>query len=207
MRSPNEFTRCPHCGIESRPSTQKLNNMHFPNRENYQVLYLHECPGCNSQFITIQDRAIGSEGFLLTLIKYPTETLPFTDSIRHLSPEFTKIYNQAFCAEQLGLHDICGMGYRKAVEFLIKDYCILEHQESEEEIKPMLLSQVISKYISDNQVKTLASRCAWLGNDEAHYVRLHTDRSFEDLKVFIHALIQYIEWQRTYEDAASIDRK
>ena len=46
----------------------------------------------------------------------------FSDVINSISPNFTVIYNQAFSAEQQNLTEICGVGYRKALEYLIKDY-------------------------------------------------------------------------------------
>ena len=58
----------------------------------------------------------------------PQNSLPksksFSTIIKDISPSFDSIYNQAFCAEQLSLDQICGVGYRKALEFLIKDYQI-----------------------------------------------------------------------------------
>ena len=55
-------------------------------------------------------------------------TLPkkkiFSDTIKGVSSSFEEIYNQAYCAEQLSLNQICGTGYRKALEFLIKEYLI-----------------------------------------------------------------------------------
>ncbi|MDD6467136.1 MAG: hypothetical protein PUF50_03035, partial [Erysipelotrichaceae bacterium] len=39
----------------------------------------------------------------------------FTENISNLSPKFIEIYNQALQAETLGLNEICGMGYRKAL--------------------------------------------------------------------------------------------
>ena len=46
----------------------------------------------------------------------------FSEEIEKISPAFVNIYNQAYAAEQLQLDEISGVGYRKALEFLIKDY-------------------------------------------------------------------------------------
>ena len=44
--------------------------------------------------------------------------------IATLSPSFAKIAAQAQTAEASGLDEVAGPGYRKALEFLIKDYAI-----------------------------------------------------------------------------------
>lgn len=54
---------------------------------------------------------------------YPKDIV-FSDIINEISPGFVKIYNQAHEAEIRLLDDIVGGGYRKALEFLIKDICI-----------------------------------------------------------------------------------
>jgi hypothetical protein len=48
----------------------------------------------------------------------------FDAEIKALSPSFVSIYEQASSAEGYRLEDIAGPGYRKALEFLIKDYAI-----------------------------------------------------------------------------------
>ena len=48
----------------------------------------------------------------------------FPEEIMNISPMFILIYNQANEAESHELIQISGIGYRKALEFLIKDYCI-----------------------------------------------------------------------------------
>lgn len=54
----------------------------------------------------------------------PVRVKDFSQEIKDLSPNFVKIYHQAEQAENTGLSDICGLGYRKALEFLVKDYAI-----------------------------------------------------------------------------------
>jgi hypothetical protein len=128
----------------------------------------------------------------------------FTPELRELSPGFVKIYNQSSAAEDAGLDEIAGIGYRKAVEFLIKDYCIHEHPDDAEKVKMMFLSKCIETYIQQPSIKTLATRIAWLGNDEGHYVRRVAGRDIEDLKRFIDAMTNYIQMELIVQDADSI---
>lgn len=80
---------------------------------------------------------------------YPSSTFKnvFPDEITKLSPAFVQIYHQAEQAENSGLSDICGLGYRKALEFLIKDFAIHEHPEAEATIKIASLAQALKNIL------------------------------------------------------------
>lgn len=119
-------------------------------------------------------------------------TAPFTpespehpEKIAELSPSFIEIYKQAVHAEHLKLTEIAGMGYRKSLEFLVKDFAIKKRPDSEETIKRSFLGNVIEQFIDDNNVKRSAKRATWLGNDESHYVRKWESKDIKDLKALI----------------------
>jgi hypothetical protein len=61
-------------------------------------------------------------------IANPTQS----ETITKVSPDFCSIYAQAYKAEQYGLVLVAGPGYRKALEFLIKDYIISGFTETGE---------------------------------------------------------------------------
>ena len=128
----------------------------------------------------------------------------FDINIITLSPQFDKIYNQALAAETQGLDEIAGLGYRKSLEFLTKDFAIHLHPEAEDEIKRLPLSQCIKKYIENPQIQTLTERSSWIGNDEAHYIRKQETRDVSDMKSFIQATVYFICMVLITEDAASI---
>lgn len=124
------------------------------------------------------------------------------------------VYNLKHCifttqselAEKNGYDKICGMGYRKAIEFLIKDYLCKIYPESSETIKKEMLSQSINR-ITENRIKVLASRCAWLGNDETHYTKKHGKYDIETLKIFINSVVHYIDAELAFISALEIQPK
>ena len=122
----------------------------------------------------------------------------FTEIIMSVSPQFIKIFNESSYAEQLNLKTICGAGYRKALEFLIKDYAIslVTTEEIKQFIKKETLTTVIKNYIDNQPIKDNAERAAWLGNDETHYVRLWDDKDLEDLKILIELTVRWIEMEK-----------
>lgn len=119
----------------------------------------------------------------------------FSEVINIISPNFILIYNQAYVAEQQNLTEICGVGYRKALEYLIKDYIITNKPYEKEKVEKKLLSSCISEYVDDNRIKTVSKRAVWLGNDETHYVRKWEGKNLEDLKKLIDLTIHWIEME------------
>jgi hypothetical protein len=118
-----------------------------------------------------------------------------SETITTISPNFANIYNQAFSAEQYDLSEICGVGYRKALEFLIKDYLIINNPDDTEKIQKKLLGACISEYIDNTRLKSVAKRAVWLGNDETHYVRKWGTKDLQDLKKLIELTLHWIEME------------
>jgi hypothetical protein len=119
----------------------------------------------------------------------------FSEKITEISPSFVTIYNQAFIAEQQELYEICGVGYRKALEFLIKDYAILKNGDKKENIEKSYLGPVIDKYIDDVKIKSVSKRAVWIGNDETHYIRKWEGKDLSDLKKLIELTVHWIEME------------
>lgn len=130
----------------------------------------------------------------------------FEDKINKLSPKFSIVYNQAKKAEDFNLYEIAGMGYRKSLEILIKDYAIfLNPDKTEEIINPKFtLTKCIENYILDKQLSDLSRLTSWLGNDETHYTRVHEDKDINDLKEYLDATIFFINYDLTAKKAFPI---
>lgn len=127
----------------------------------------------------------------------------FPSEIEDTSPTFVEIFNQVYAAEASDLQQLIGIGLRKAIEFLIKDYAISQKPEKKENIKEEFLSKCIKDYIDDPQVKQCAKLATWLGNDEAHYIRKWEDKDITDLKKLVGLTVSWIEntiQTQQYED-------
>lgn len=113
------------------------------------------------------------------------EAPEFPEGVVETSPSHGKIVVQAQRAEANGLGEIAGLGYRKALEFLVKDYCIRKSPTKEAEIRKKPLGSCIQEDIADTNIRECARRAAWLGNDETHYERVWTGHDISDLKLLI----------------------
>lgn len=122
----------------------------------------------------------------------------FPHEIETLSPSFARVFTQAQAAEDNGLDEVAGPGFRKALEFLIKDYAIslVSTPEAVEEIKKLMLQPVIKKYLNGDKLPVVSTRAAWLGNDEVHYERRWVGKNLTDLKNLIAASMHFISMER-----------
>jgi hypothetical protein len=163
------------------------------------------CPvaRCRSIYVATY-RTLGIESSVLpalSLIRTArqnyTDPKTFPAAISSLSPNFCIIYNQSLTAENNGLLAVCGPGYRKSLEFLVKDF-LIKHKFKKEpakrkDVKGKLLGAVINEYLDEDRLKECAKRAAWLGNDETHYTRRWTNKDLEDLKLLIVLSVNFIE--------------
>jgi hypothetical protein len=163
-----------------------------------------QCPrvDCRSIFIAFYFQfnegprrgATRPEKYELTAVApYTCEEKTFPESITKLSPSFCTIFNEAAEAEGRKLENIAGPGYRKALEFLVKDFLISEYPTQAEDIKKTWLGNLIRDKILDGNIKTCAQRAAWLGNDETHYLRKWEDKDIGDLKTLISLCVNWID--------------
>ena len=191
---------CPHCNVSIHAERHSIHITSHPHRHGTAIEGGYICPRdkCHRSFIAVYKRDVfeGNKkvGVFKFQVVYPTIPVPPTHSAElvSISPDYVAIYDQAFIAEAHGLTEICGMAYRKALEFLIKDYCIKVESESSDVIQGKMLGRVIRDHVTDENIKSCASRAAWLGNDETHYVRKWEDKDISDLKTLLELTVHWI---------------
>jgi hypothetical protein len=189
---PNE---CPFCHKSITPHVL----YGFAKSEYYlEVLMLCPNESCLSTFIAYYRSGAGNLYFSYHdgLSIGNTKAKEFSEIINEVSPTFVKIYGQANTAEQYNLLEVCGVGYRKALEFLIKDYAVLSHTSQKEQIEKKFLSACISEFVNDQRIQAVAKRAVWLGNDETHYIRKWEGKNLNDLKLLIDLTVHWIEMER-----------
>lgn len=190
-------SKCPHCGRTMSPqhvgqstSSEKAS---YLDEGRFAVIFRCSFDDCLKYFAIEYINSIASSASTVDYAYRPPIKVKLPENIEKVSPVFVEIYSQATVAESEALNQIAGVGYRKAAEFLIKDYAISKHKDDEEKIKTIMLGQVIAEYLNDfPKIQALAKSVAWIGNDETHYVRRHDDKDIEDLKKFILSAAQFI---------------
>lgn len=171
----------------------------------YHVFLLEYCPSCLGMSIAEYLTRRAHQMLDVTdkiPMHFPT-AVTYTQFDRHistLSPSFVELYHQSEAAQQRECADICGMGYRKALEFLVKDYLVHKSPNKRSETEKSSLGAAIQS-IENERIKSLAKASSWLGNDECHYVRKHTGHDVEDMKRFILVLVNFLVSELTFEEA------
>jgi hypothetical protein len=190
--------KCAVCGRQGQP------DFIVATIKRQAVSAVFRCPiaDCRSLYIAIyRCSGIGPHAWDAVLhgraLARYSEKKEFPDNVAKISPSFCDIFNQASIAEENGLNHICGPGYRKALEFLIRDY-LIQHklkgdEKVQEQVKKTFLGPVIENYIDDERIKRCAKRATWLGNDETHYVRKWEDKDLSDLKALILLTVDFID--------------
>lgn len=173
------------------------------------------CTACTKSFIshfhhykpTFDHRYI-FEGYKLHAPRF-FEKVPFEKVIEQLSPRFVTTYNESSIAEQIDLKEVCGMGYRKALEILIKDYAIHKHPNDKDKISSpsYKLNQCINEYITEHRIKKPSIAASWIGNDETHYTRIHETKDIKDLKDFIKTVVYFIQFELSASSASDFLEK
>lgn len=194
-RNPDQ---CPACHRAAEPVER------CAARVAAQVLErIFQCPSANCAKHFIARYRPGEKDVWLLSEAVPLVPAPPTVSgtIAAMSPTFRDVYIQAAAAEGYGLAQVCGPGYRKALEFLIKDYLCARRPADADTIRGSFLGRCIAKWVENDRVKAVASRAAWLGNDESHYLRVWAGRDLEDLKSLIQLTVRWIEMEAITEEA------
>lgn len=124
---------CPVCehGIEAK-QLGAWGQSYSDYGSGHLVQAVFRCPRIDCQVVFIAyyasfpgSRSYGSNDYVFlknSFVRHYFKPEQFDREIEELSPNFVKIYTQTKIAEEMGLDLICGPGYRKALEFLIKDF-------------------------------------------------------------------------------------
>lgn len=193
---------CPICGVSISPII--LHSCTYKDVKGGFLVCVYRCTSCQRPFIACY-RTFSSDCIKLTYTAPKTFVArDFPQPIKDLSPKFVEIINQSIAAETHNLNEIAGIGYRKALEFLIKDLAKHTHPDDQEKIENMQLSKCINEYIDYQSLKTTAIGATWLGNDQVHYKQKYTDRDLNDLKRFMDNAINWVNLVLGTEEAADL---
>lgn len=171
------------------------------DRNGHYIQTIFQCPrlDCQTIFIAYYTSANFSprnysEFVFLRRCYIPTyfEEEKFDEEIEKLSPSFIKIFSQAKIADEVGLDLISGAGYRKALEFLLKDYLITIKPSDKDEVTVHTIGWLIANKICSEKIKISAGLAKDIGNDEVHYQRKIEELSLEDLKKLVRLTTHWI---------------
>lgn len=213
MNGFNSFipTKCAWCGFSGIQTIKGISDIFYNKMRGINeqaVVVTTLCENCLKPAAYLVRTAISGrpEGQSKLLVPLPEKSIFFSDYIDSLSPRFVKTFQEASLSDTLELHEIAGMGYRKALEILVTDYVMNELHTDEDTARKRSLSQLID-LIPNEQLTNLAKASTWIGNDETHYFRTNPDYGIEDIKAWISAFIKFLEMNNDLNKATELINK
>lgn len=200
---------CPHCGKQvGFYFITKIDGPKTSNSDKIVNLVIFQCVECSEIIIGryfTNGNILYIDNYFSESPFYPEQGFQketFDDIINKMYPAFVKIYNQAKKAQHYDCIDIAGAGYRKAAEFLIRDFAIYKQPDKKESIlNTSAARNVVKNFLNEyTYIKKAAEAALELGNDETHYTKIYQNRDIEDLKSFIRItcreIVAYVELER-----------
>ncbi|MFR0781194.1 MAG: hypothetical protein ACLSH8_16535 [Zhenhengia sp.] len=185
---------CPHCKISTASTVIEVNEI--KSTEKYLNI-IYECTSCHKEYyVCYMESAVSLIFDVLGIFPHPifSERI-FPETIHNISPNFPSLYNQAYFAEEHQKFDIAAMGYRKALEVLIKDFAINSLNKPQSEVLKKTLANSISEYLDGFDTFVAAECIRILGNDYTHYELRYTDVDFSYIRKYLDFFITRIEMQ------------
>ena len=196
---------CPHCHVANEP--QKLFN-HYDNQVD-KLISVWRCNYNKCKKVFAVSHISDEHNYVIErnlngLPKGPIWPEPILDlkdgrtigTEDELESKFIKTYLQSLEAESNGYDEIAGMGYRKAIEYLVKDWAIQTNPEQKDKILGQWLSANIKDFFSGD-LKDILERATWLGNDQTHYNKLFEEYNINHLKELISLIM--VELDRDFK--------
>ncbi|MEZ7496846.1 hypothetical protein QO206_15225 [Leeuwenhoekiella aequorea] len=194
---------CPHCHVVNRPEPKwEAKTKDTDNVDSNISVWQCANSECRKLFIALY-QLVGTKPQLIRFLNGYPKGPDWPQPILELEngngedneqSRFIITYLQSLEAENYGLNEIAGMGFRKAVEYLVKDWAIKNNPDDSEKIRSLWLGQVIKKYY-DGDLKDILERATWLGNDQAHYNKLFEEYDIDVLKELIALIMVELDRQ------------
>lgn len=184
---------CPHCNAYE--DGQIIAKNFWPYVDGcYMGVVAYRCTHCRNPYLVIykidpKAKRTTFEQFFPTFhaVEYTNERL------EKISPRFIDSYNQALRAEAIKDFELAAIGYRHAVECLVKDYAITELKKDRKEVAGKRLVDAIGEYLGEKDLVATADVIRILGNDYAHYERKYPEHDFELLKSYMKIFTSLVE--------------
>lgn len=185
---------CPHCSVNTDAHyVQQSKTSDFDTSGTELITFIWRCTACKKIFVSFH----GYKNKQCTYLdRFPKISTQFNDpEIEKISPRFIEMYNQALHAEDDGGYNLAAVGFRSALEILIKDYAVICLGKSKDDVSSKKLIGAITEYLGESDLIKTADVVRILGNDHTHYERKYPEYDFNLLKSYMNIFISQI---RTY---------
>lgn len=189
-------TLCPHCGISTDAVFRDAKQLPFSSggaeKSLSFVSLLWACTACKRHFLTCYVADKKRRAATLVYMYPPAAPYAPDPLVQDLSPRFVDLYRQAQAAEDLEAWDVAAMGYRAALEVLLKDYAIRALGRDEKAVARSKLADLIVEVFHEQELVNCADVVRLLGNDYTHFQRRYTDVDFLNIRRYLDLLVSSV---------------
>ncbi len=182
---------CPYC--DTGTDAKLMDKAHFAFNGEKLLIATCKCTACGKLFFfACLEKA---EDIAPNICLFPNTTFtPYTnDILSTISERFIDMYNQALQSEFAGNIELAAIGYRSALEILVKDFAIHELNKPSDEVIKKSLCNAIGEYLNQPDLVNTADVIRILGNDYTHYQRKYPQHDFDLLKAYMEIFLKQIE--------------
>lgn len=166
--------RCPHCLKMITPSLEYVALNTSDDGHNSSVSAFWACNGCSRIFCSLYAFASADYRDVYPCFitgSYPpiVEKTDIDPRVKDVSPRFANLFQQSEKAKSEGMIDLAGMGFRKALECLLKDTLIYLEKDTPEHIAALSLNEAIKSFSDNPRLIKAATQARVVGNEYTHY--------------------------------------
>lgn len=188
---------CPICQTRITPNVMTGGVGGRVYEGNLTIVFVCPSDSCREYFLGYYEKRNGQYSFLNCR---PEETVvpDLPQFVLRISRNYCEMFRECYRAEVEGLQQLAGVGYRTALEFLIKDYLISRRPEDHAAIEEAPLATCIEAYVTDVNVRDVGRRAVWLAQES--YPRPWAEKDLRDLKAVIELVLRWIETEYLTEE-------
>ena len=188
---------CPWCHVSFNPTIDVKDHFSEGPIDTF-VLHYH-CTYCSKESIAVIASKT-NETRRQQMLYQEQKGTKFDELLAKLSPRFISLYNSAERSELRGDLDLAGMGYRAALEVLLKDSALDTTEGSASKIAKMNLSQAIKQYYGENPFGMVPADVVRLtANDFVHWDRpedFSPRQALDEMKSYLDIFINIVKTQQ-----------
>ena len=185
---------CPHCGVSIDGILGERSVINIDSSQIFSSAC--RCTACGKSFFFSCHRVPSSSDISQMIAIWPASDSSYTNKNLHsISPRFIDMYNQALRSESKGDIELAAIGFRSALEILVKDYAVNELKINVEEVSRKSLFDAIGEYLKQKELLKTADVVRIFGNDYTHYQEKYPNKDFEILKSYMQIFLHLVETQ------------
>lgn len=181
--------KCPYCNHFVAPKYLSSFLSKADNGKDLCAIAFWACNGCSRVFgVTYNlNKLSGARryyGYPKLVIPPLMERTEVSDDVKSVSPRFAELFTQAEQAKNEGMDELAGMGFRKALECLLKD-ALIHLGKDEDKVVKMKLDEAVRAFSDNPRLQKVATEARVIGNDYTHYKAKYTGYDIKMLQQLI----------------------